>query len=81
MKIYILSKGEYEDKSIIGIYDNWSCAYDVVQLDEHYCIEIWDLETNVFLQLCWITDSTYMTFSFEYRQEYSRDIDPTEVQR
>jgi hypothetical protein len=74
MKIYILSKGEYEYNDTIGVYDNWQSAYDVAALDEHYAIEIWDLEQNKFLQYCWVT---YVPddppFRFEFRPDYSRN--------
>jgi hypothetical protein len=82
MKIYIASRGEYEDNDIIGIYDNWQSAYDTACLEEHYAIEIWHLETNKFLEYCWITcfiDEP--PFRFEFTPDYRRDIDPTEVQR
>jgi hypothetical protein len=82
MKIYIASRGEYEDNDIIGIYDNWQSAYDTACLEEHYAIEIWHLETNKCCGYCWIT---YVPdegpFRFEYSPKYSRDIDPTEEQR
>jgi len=82
MKIYIASRGEYEDNRIIGIYDNWQSAYDTACLEEHYAIEIWHLETNKFCGYFWIT---YVPdegpFRFEFRPDYRRDIDPTEVKR
>jgi hypothetical protein len=79
MKIYILSKGEYDCEMIIGIYASWQSAFDVVKLNDDYAIEIWELETNTFVDYCQITDTRNDPFRFVYREDYSRDIDPSEA--
>jgi len=81
MKIYILSEDEYSNNHTIGVYDSWVAAYDKTTLNNCYLVEVWELNSNTFHGFHWIVKTHFNPYRHEYNPQYSRDIDPTEVQR